>query len=62
MGDLVTERRWRYTLIVAGQNFGVWDTKDGGDLDTEEQKYARGDMGPEEAFASKPTRENITLD
>lgn len=61
-----TERQFegRLTLQPVGQpaeDWGIWDTDDGGGKDSEESKYKEGGMGATIALSGDSEVENITL-
>lgn len=49
------------TLTVDGVPTGVWDTKAGGEVDSEETKHRRGGMGPVRSLGGSTTVGNVTL-
>jgi hypothetical protein len=51
----------RVTVSVAGFAAGVFDTKTGGAIDSEELKHRSGGMGPQKARGGPITVENVTL-
>lgn len=51
----------RVTLTVDGVSYGVWDTKGGGTVDSEELKHRKGGMGAQRALGGPQTVENLTL-
>ena len=55
------EDTWVVTLSVADVPQGVWDTKEGGEIDSEETKYPPGGMAPEISLGGRRTIGNITL-
>jgi hypothetical protein len=52
---------WNVILTVAGHNFGVWDKKTGGELDSDEVKYYPGGMAQAQSLGGRVTPGNITL-
>lgn len=52
---------WRVSLVIAGHDFGVWDGKDGGEVDSDSTTYRPGNMGPARALAGAVTTGNVTL-
>jgi hypothetical protein len=55
------EDTWLLTFNVAGRPLGVWDTKEGGEVDSEETKYPPGGMAREISLGGRRTIGNITL-
>jgi hypothetical protein len=53
--------QWRNTLTIDGRPMGVWDTMDGGDVESEETKYRPGGMAPQVALGGVTTVNNVTL-
>lgn len=49
------------SLTVDNTDMGVWDTKSGGNADSEEAKYYPGGMAMEISLGGRQTVENITL-
>jgi hypothetical protein len=52
---------FRVTLTIDGKNYGVWDKKTGGDVDSNELKYRPGGMGPIQSMGGTRVTNNITL-
>jgi len=52
---------FRVTLTVDHENFGVWDKKTGGDVDSNELKYRPGGMRPLQSLGGTTTPANVTL-
>jgi len=52
---------WEVRLEVAGNNFGVWDKKTGGELDSDEVVYYPGGMDPKLSLGGRAMPGNITL-
>lgn len=51
------------TVSVDGiGDLGVWDKMTGGEIDSEEQKYAPGAMGPPISLGGRVTMGNVTLE
>ena len=48
-------------LRVAGADFGVWDAREGGELDSEENKYPPGGMQPKISLGGARTTGNLTM-
>lgn len=48
-------------LTINGANFGIWDKKTGGELDSETTTYYPGNMGAQQDLGGRPTAGNITL-
>lgn len=49
------------TLSVDGHDLGVWDKKEGGEIDSEENKYKPGGMGQEISLGGTKTIGNCTF-
>jgi|SRR5262245_9320716 len=52
---------WEIRLQVAGNNFGIWDKKSGGELDSEEVVYWPGGMNPKLSLGGRVNPGNVTL-
>jgi hypothetical protein len=52
---------WRITVKVAGHEFGVWDSKTGGEVSSESTVYKPGGMGPPIALAGQVTTSPVIL-
>jgi hypothetical protein len=52
---------WRVTLSLNGINFGVFDVKEGGDVDSDETTYKPGGMEDPVGLGGSRTVENVTL-
>ena len=55
------EDTWKITLTVNGDEFGVWDKKTGGDVDSDEVKYYPGNMLPPISLGGRRTVANVIL-
>lgn len=55
------EDTWLITLTLDGRDMGVWDTRSGGEGDSEEAKYRPGGMGPEISLGGAQTIGNLTI-
>lgn len=55
------EDTWLITLSIDGRDMGVWDTKSGGELDSEEAKYRPGGMLAEISLGGSRTTGNLTI-
>lgn len=51
----------RVTLTVEGQDFGVWDSFEGGEIASEDTKHREGGMGDEISLGGVSTRGTITI-
>lgn len=51
---------FRVTMSLDGVDFGIWDTKEGGETDSEETRYKPGG-GPEEPLGGKQTVTQLTV-
>lgn len=40
------QNTWVIRLVVNGKNYGIWDAKSGGEIDSNELKYPPGGMQP----------------
>ena len=49
------------TVTVDGEDFGVWDTWEGGNIDSEETKYRPGGMAPQKSLGGEAALENVTV-
>lgn len=52
---------WVVRLVVAGENFGIWDKKTGGEIDSDETKFTPGGMRPAVSLGGRVTPGNVTL-
>jgi hypothetical protein len=55
------EDTWLITCAVDGRDLGVFDTKSGGELDSEEAKYKPGGMAGEISLGGSRTFGNLTI-
>jgi hypothetical protein len=55
------EDTWLITCSVDGRDLGVFDTKSGGELDSEEAKYKPGGMAAEISLGGSRTYGNLTI-
>jgi hypothetical protein len=55
------EDTWLITCAVDGRDLGVFDTKSGGELDSEEAKYKPGGMAAEISLGGSRTFGNLTI-
>jgi hypothetical protein len=55
------EDTWLITLAIDGRDLGVWDSKSGGELDSEEAKYRPGGMAAEISLGGSRTYGNLTI-
>jgi hypothetical protein len=55
------EDTWLITCSVDGRDLGVFDTKSGGELDSEESKYKPGGMAQEISLGGSRTFGNLTI-
>jgi hypothetical protein len=55
------EDTWLVSLSIDGRDLEVWDTLDGGEIDSEESKYRPGGMAAEISLGGTRTVGNITL-
>jgi hypothetical protein len=49
------------TLVVDGRDLGIWDKKEGGEIDSEENKYKPGGMAQEISLGGTRTIGNCTF-
>lgn len=52
---------WAVSLFIEGIDFGLFDVKEGGDVDSEETKYKPGGMRPPVTLGGSRTTENVTI-
>jgi hypothetical protein len=57
----VRQDMYSVTLTVDGIDYGVWDTKSGGEKDSDATSYRPGAMGAQYSLGGWPTLGNITL-
>ena len=55
------EDTWLITCSLEGRDLGVFDTKSGGEIDSEEVKYRPGGMGAEISLGGAKTIANLTI-
>lgn len=55
------EDTWLVSVSLDNRDLGVWDTKSGGEIDSEEAKYSPGGMGPEISLGGRTTIGNLTV-
>lgn len=55
------EDTWLITAALDGRDLGVFDTKSGGELDSEEAKYKPGGMAQEISLGGSRTFGNLTI-
>jgi len=55
------EDTWLVTCSLDGRNLGTFDSKSGGELDSEEAKYRPGGMQPEISLGGSVTTGNLTI-
>ena len=48
-------------VTIAGVDLGVWDSLDGGEVDSEEAKYRPGGMAPQVSLGGYRTVNNVTV-
>lgn len=53
--------QYRVTVIIDGENTGVWDKMAGFGADSNETKYRKGGMGPEVPLGGTQTVDNGTV-
>ena len=53
--------QYRVTVSVDGLDLGVFDTFEGGEVDSEEKKYKPGGMAPEVSLGGSKSVSNITV-
>jgi hypothetical protein len=49
------------TLVIDGKDLGIWDKKEGGEIDSEENKYKPGNMASEISLGGTKTIGNTTF-
>lgn len=52
---------WEWSVFVNGINMGVWDAKDGGEVDSDQQSYKPGGMAAPISLGGSKTVGNLTL-
>jgi hypothetical protein len=52
---------WRLRVRLDGNSLGVWDKKTGGALDSDDNKYPPGGLGPPISLGGRRNTDNITL-
>lgn len=52
---------WEWSLFVNGVNYGVWDQKEGGEVDSEDNTFRPGGMGEQYSLGGEATTGNLTL-
>jgi hypothetical protein len=57
----VTQSRWRLTVSIEGNDFGVWDKKTGGRVGSNVLMYSPGGMAPQVALTGTKTTDAIQL-
>jgi len=53
--------QWEATVVVEGQNIGVWDKLTGGEVDSDDSRYRPGGMAPPVSLGGAVTVGNVTL-
>lgn len=48
-------------LTIGGEDWGIWDKKSGGQLDSEEYKYSPGAMVTPVSLGGRRTTDNVTV-
>lgn len=61
MASPTREDTWLITASVDGADLGIWDTKSGGEIDSEEAKYRPGGMAAEYSLGGRRTIGNVTI-
>jgi hypothetical protein len=61
MAGPTREDTWAVTLFLNGEDFGIWDTFEGGEVDSEEAKYPPGGMQAEISLGGRRTIGNVTI-
>lgn len=62
MGDGSRQDQYRVTVVIDGEDTGVWDKVSGFMTDSEDSKYRPGGMAPEIPLGGKVSVENGTLE
>lgn len=52
---------WRIRVHLDGNSLGVWDKKDGGALDSDDNKYPPGGLEAPISLGGRKTTDNVTL-
>ena len=55
------EDTWLITVALDDRDLGTFDTKSGGEIDSEESKYQPGGMAPEISLGGRTTIGNLTV-
>lgn len=61
MDGVTRSDTYRVTVSIAGIQFGVFDQLEGGDVDSEENKYYPGGMEDPVSLGGRRTVENVTF-
>lgn len=61
MIDGMRANTWANTVTVDGVPLGVWDTLEGGEVDSEETRYRPGGMAPQVSLGGTATVGALTL-
>ncbi len=51
---------WQVSIVLEGRDIGIWDTSDGGEKDSDENKYNPGGMVGEFSLGGRPTIGELT--
>jgi hypothetical protein len=52
---------WEWSIFVDDVNMGVWDAKEGGDVDSDSSSYKPGGMAEQYSLGGSSTTENLTF-
>lgn len=55
------QNQYRVHLTLDGEDYGVFDKKEGGEVDSEESKYRPGGMAPQISLGGQTEVGNLTL-
>lgn len=55
------EYQYRVTVTIGGEDYGVFDTMTGGEIDSEETKYKPGGMAPQISLGGSVQVSNVTV-
>jgi hypothetical protein len=57
----VREDMWRVSLTIDGQDWGVWDQRNGGKTSANGVTFRPGGMGPQQSLGGVPTTDVLTI-
>lgn len=62
MSLIARQDTYQVTVSIAGDDLGVWTSRKGGSVDSEETKIKPGGMLPEVSLGGSRSTENVTLE